>query len=321
MECDFGCAFTAGAVSCWGCNDSGQLGDGLPASSFVPTPVAGFPPVLPLEFSILQPGSITVGFAHACGAVAFDSGISIPPDLGEVFCWGSNSHGQLGMMPGGSSNVPVQAIAFPDAAGVRVAAGGWHNCAVVLAPNATSGGVTCWGRGTEGELGNGAMDNSPTGVGVSGVTTAVEVAAGAVSTCARVEDGHVTCWGGNFFGELGDGSSDARPTSGLVAGITNAVQISMGWGHACARLATGAIQCWGANSAGQLGDGTTVARSTPVSVAMINDAIDVNAGLDQTCAVRQDHSVWCWGNNSSGQLGDGTTMQRTVPVRVSVLTP
>ena len=61
---------------------------------------------------------------------------------------------------------------------IQVSAGGEHSCAVLL-----DGTVTCWGANESGQLGNGKTSPSATPVPVSGITTAVEVAAGE-HTCA-----------------------------------------------------------------------------------------------------------------------------------------
>src|SRR3990172_4613494 len=69
---------------------------------------------------------------------------------------------------------------------------------------------------------------------VVGVTTAVEVVAGATHTCARNMDGSVVCWGSNRRGELGDNMMEGhtvctlggtRPRAAL-ASLRNTVQYS-----------------------------------------------------------------------------------------------
>ena len=151
-----------------------------------------------------------------------------------------------------------------------------------------------------------------------------QLAAGEVSTCARLADGAVQCWGHNEFGQLGDGTFarltfHARPWP--VQGITDAVEVAVGRAHACARLASGAVRCWGANSSGQTGAGTfTTAEPTPVTVTGITSATALAAGWGHTCAVLADRTVRCWGSGSLGQLGDGTMTGRATPVAVAGLT-
>ena len=63
-------------MSCWGANESGQLGNGTTDSSNVPVPVTGLKDV----------EAIVAGGAHSC-ARRTD---------GTVWCWGANTSGQLG---------------------------------------------------------------------------------------------------------------------------------------------------------------------------------------------------------------------------------
>lgn len=78
----------AGAVSCFGRNDAGQIGDGTSLQRAVPAPVSG------LQGSVV---SIAAGAEHTC-AVLQD---------GAVKCWGSNYSGQFGNGRFGGSSVPV----------------------------------------------------------------------------------------------------------------------------------------------------------------------------------------------------------------------
>jgi alpha-tubulin suppressor-like RCC1 family protein len=66
----------AATVSCWGANESGQLGNGSTASSNIPVAVTGLTDV----------DGIVAGGAHSC-AHKTD---------GTVWCWGANTSGQLG---------------------------------------------------------------------------------------------------------------------------------------------------------------------------------------------------------------------------------
>ena len=63
-------------VSCWGANESGQLGNGNTESSNMPVPVAGLTNV----------DAIVAGGAHTCARRSD----------GTVWCWGANTAGQLG---------------------------------------------------------------------------------------------------------------------------------------------------------------------------------------------------------------------------------
>ena len=121
----FSCAIsTSGALSCWGSNAYGQLGDGTFVDKLVPTPVSSMTSGV---------NSASAGSAHVC-AIKTD---------GAVYCWGSNLLATLGNTKccNAPSNTPVQVnLGSPNTATV-VAAGAGHTCAV-----RTTGGTFCWGR-------------------------------------------------------------------------------------------------------------------------------------------------------------------------------
>jgi alpha-tubulin suppressor-like RCC1 family protein len=89
------CALSAaGAVSCWGTNSSGQLGDGTRAHRNVPVAV-----------SRLGRGmtAIAAGGEHTCALT----------DLGAMQCWGANASGQLGDGTNVSRDAPVDVAGLP----------------------------------------------------------------------------------------------------------------------------------------------------------------------------------------------------------------
>ncbi len=197
-------------------------------------------------------------------------------------------------------------------AALAVAAGASHTCALEV-----SGAVECWGSDASGQLGDGTATTtgSATPVTVSGVTDAIEIAAGSDHSCALRTGGRVVCWGSNTDGQLGNGSTTNRTAPVNVSGLTDAVHIAAGGSHTCAIRASGAVVCWGRNRDGELGNGSGVPRSrTPVAVTGLTDAVAIAAGDAHTCAIRMGGQVVCWGANGSGQLGDGSMMGRRTSV-------
>lgn len=121
----------------------------------------------------------------------------------------------------------------------------------------------------------------------------VQLAAGYLHTCARMDDGTVRCWGDDSAGQLA-GATRIQP----IAGLAKITDIAAGSYHTCALNADGDIFCWGANGNGQLGDDTLVTREGPVRVTRLGSlkARRIFAGLRTTCAVLKDGTANCWGS-------------------------
>jgi alpha-tubulin suppressor-like RCC1 family protein len=238
---------------------------------------------------------------------------------GGAKCWGSNGSGQVG---DGSVTtqklLPVNVSGIPSG-GVLISAGGDHTCSLMI-----GGGIKCWGRNSDGQLGDGTSTQHPTPVEVSGLTSNVSfLSAGGVHTCAVTTAGGVKCWGNNGNGRLGDNTTTPHATPVNVTGLASGVaEVRAGGFHTCALTTSGGVKCWGWNVFGQLGNATTVDSWVPVDVSDLSSGVaQVSAGADHTCALTTAGGVKCWGLNGNGQLGDGTVVSpRTTPVEVSGLT-
>jgi len=289
-----------GSIYCWGANVAGQLGTGVsgnPETS--PQPVSGLGPYV----------AVSAGSSHTCALTA----------AGSVQCWGSNASGQLGTTfePSGSAlPVPVELI---DAGFTGVAAGGNHSCAL-----AASGAVYCWGDDSYGELGDGADGGqSATPVQVAGLTAAIAIAAGQVSSCAELDGGAVLCWGYGGEGELGNGSianstlpAATTPDAGTPdGGNPSGGTLAGGIGSMFAIDADGGVLAWGGDLEGQLGNASRESSAVPIPVNL-GPVLSLAASADHACAVTQTGGVLCWGSNVCGQLGNGTTTRAAVPVSV-----
>jgi alpha-tubulin suppressor-like RCC1 family protein len=179
------------------------------------------------------------------------------------------------------------------------------------------GGVTCWGRNDDGQLGDGTITPRSAGVRVSGLTDAIALAAGDRHACAVRAAGSVVCWGADDTGQLGDGGGGDQRTPIAVPGVAGATAVVAGSGFSCALLADRSVVCWGDDSDGEIGDGTPgAAPRAPTPVLGLASVRSLAAQWQHACAVLTDGSVACWGSNASGQLGDGTQVDRAQPVAV-----
>jgi alpha-tubulin suppressor-like RCC1 family protein len=237
-------------------------------------------------------GRLATGGGHTC----------LAKDDGTVWCWGSNSAGQLG---DGTIHYRLSPVSVGGIINiVAVTAGFEHTCALQA-----DGHVWCWGASSLEPYSGRQV--SPFLVNISNV---VSIVARANYTCALIGDGTVRCWG------LYPAASRQATAPTPVSGIANATALAAGAEHACVLLATGIVRCWGRNFVGQLGNGTTTDSSTPVTVTGLGSAINIAAGVRHTCALAATGAVRCWGDNSDGQLGDGTTTDALTAIPVDGLT-
>lgn len=124
------CAIDAnGNVKCWGSNSSGQIGDGSYVDRGAPITISSLG---------ADNAEISAGKTHTC----------VRKNDGRVFCWGSNSYGQLGQSDLQNRNTPTLVNGLTGI--TRISAGGQHTCVI-----SNSGGVKCWGLNYDGQLGAG----------------------------------------------------------------------------------------------------------------------------------------------------------------------
>lgn len=279
------CALSdAGAVSCWGENTKGALGNGNTDNTHVAQPVIG------LSAGVVD---ISVGESFACALRS----------NGSVVCWGNNSNGQL--TPGAGDGDPHPApVEVPGISGAVSVAASYSSVCVVLA-DATA---RCWGHNFYGQMGNAGITGSAMHpiVQVQGVSNIKEIDAANFGFCALIQDGTVSCWGMNWEGQLGRmpvGFGEHSSTPATVAGIAGATQFA-GGDAACVLIGAEAIvRCWGDNGYYGVGDPSSpTASPSPVTVPGISGVVRLMGSSDTKCVWLADNSIRCWGFNSHHQL-------------------
>jgi alpha-tubulin suppressor-like RCC1 family protein len=237
-----GLSYPDNRAYCWGSNFAGRLGDGTTTDRLTPVAVLGG----------LQFRQVSAGGDHTCGLTTANA----------AYCWGFNRYGQLGDSTEVGRRLQPRLVA-----GARrfrqVDAGTFHTCAVTIANRAL-----CWGRGREGQIGDGKTYLRFWPRAVAGELLFERVSAGEYHTCGETTLNRAYCWGYNSHGEIGDGTTTIRLTPVAVAGGLYFSQVSAGRDHGtCGRTPAAVLYCWGANFYGRIGDGTTTDRHTPTPVA------------------------------------------------------
>ena len=210
------------------------------------------------------------------------------------------------------TKTPVPVANMSD--GLSVSLGSYHGCALRAA-----GGVDCWGIGSDGQIGNGALDNTSEAVHVSGLSDAVAVAAGSDHVCALRAGGSVVCWGYGNYGELGNGGTASVEHSGRRERRDDRdrdrsrLRSRLRAAHA-AEASRAGVTASTASSA----TATAATRPRRSLVSGLSDATALAAGAAHVCALRSNGQIACWGSDASGQLGDGSSATPSpTPVAVS----
>ena len=254
-----------------------------------------------------------------------------------VKCWGSGTYGQLGNGHFSDSATAVPVVSTTGSgvlAGVKSLTGSGYAgfaagyCALLL-----NGTVDCWGDGTNGALGTGSLNESPTAVPVVVLsTTGTGPLRDAASVTASIDgDGYcalllsrsVVCWGASSPKSTFQPAAVPSPTG--LGSLTSVASLTAGSGGFCALLTTRAVDCWGYGELGALGNGSLRTSTTPVAVistsgtGVLGDVTSVTYGGDGYCAVLRKGTVNCWGYGADGALGNGK--YRNSATAVSVLAP
>jgi len=301
-------------ILCWGSNAEGQLGLGAIDYVAHPTPE---PVAANMTFAALADLG-DYGSYHSCGLTL----------AGELYCWGLNSFGELGI--GITSYVESTPV---------LAAGGTRFSEVGIGNRFTCGlridaAILCWGSdGFFGQLGRGYVLqppawSSPVPEPVVGGYSFQAVSVGGTVVCGIGMSGAAICWGGNLWRQLGRGETGGgrSPTPEPVTGNYQFAQLSSGWGHTCGVDVTGIGICWGLDDFSQLaGDPFYPYYSgypTPVRWGRPEEPFrELVAGYKHTCGVTMSDTVYCWGWGARGQLGIGVGWGNYYQVGLAVQIP
>ncbi|XP_031812745.1 probable E3 ubiquitin-protein ligase HERC4 isoform X1 [Sarcophilus harrisii] len=239
-----------GQVYAWGLDTDGQLG--LPGTEEyirVPRNIKSL-----TDIQIVQ---IACGYYHS---LALSKG-------SEVFSWGQNKHGQLGLgfelKRQSSPQLIKSLLGIPF---TQVAAGGAHSFVLTL-----SGAIFGWGRNKFGQLGlNDENDRFvPNLLKSLRSQKIVYICCGEDHTAALTKEGGVFTFGAGGYGQLGHNSTsheiNPRKVFELMGSIVT--QIACGRQHTSAFVpSSGRIYSFGLGGNGQLGTGSTSNRKSPFTV-------------------------------------------------------
>jgi alpha-tubulin suppressor-like RCC1 family protein len=291
---------TDGTIWAWGSSNVNRNGAGSSADLTSPGEVG--------EFNNFW-RSVAAGASH---------GFAISVD-GELYGWGDNAQGELG----------INSTSTPGYLEQQTGTSSDHWIAVAPGTQFTIGlkaDGSAWGFGlnSSGQLGIGNTTRALVPTAIVSTKPWTRLTAGTAHAAGIKADGTLWLWGLNDKGQLGNNSTTTGKAPAQLSVAGPWVAVSAGGHHTMAIKSDGSLWAWGSNSNGQLGIGSTTDKLVPTRVGTLNTWQYVTAGLDFTVAVQADGSVYTFGHAASGQLGNNTTTDANAPgspVAVGVKTP
>ena len=278
-----------GKVVTWGYNAHGQLGNNTTTNSGVPVYVQD------------ENGEIITGIKQISGGSSHMLALT---EEGEVYSWGLNNYGQLGINTG---NTTASNAEYKRIYAVKV------QKKVTTTITAEDGTET-----TETHLEN-----------LDGIT---KVSGGTDFSLALKDDKTVVAWGLGTSGQLGTNSATTVYIPTAVYNLTDVKDIDAGGLQAIALKEDGSVWSWGINRYGNLGANIKASTSSsnanykriyPVKVVTaastpITDVVEIASNYETSFALKSDGTVYGWGLNTSGQIGDYTTGNKILATIVKV---
>eukprot|EP00004_Rigifila_ramosa_P010323 TRINITY_DN2215_c0_g1_i1.p1 TRINITY_DN2215_c0_g1~~TRINITY_DN2215_c0_g1_i1.p1 ORF type:complete len:1706 (+),score=295.14 TRINITY_DN2215_c0_g1_i1:34-5118(+) len=301
----------SGDLRCWGNNLNGQLGIGVSGQNIGDEP--GEMP--PARVDLVAPAAqVVAGVLRTCVLLTTN----------DVYCWGFNKNGQLGVGNSFDLTRPVAPVILTGYSVASLASGSQHTCILSF-----SAQVACWGDGSSGQLGVGSTamigdemsDMPPTAVSLSG--TPVLVTAGLSHTCVLLTTSEMICWGDDSYGQLGVGGIGRAlsPASSAVVSLPHPCYSAVVHDrNTCALLKTGDYTCWGLHNSGSLGLGTDNGVDLVAPPAQPISLSTKIRSASASCVLLVDGEVKCWGIGGIGSHSGDMPPQSTafVPIILSI---
>ena len=256
-------------------------GFGCLDSSEITTPITWHYP--PEENSVYS--AVSVGGNHYCSILELEEG-------SEIYCWGSNTNGQLGnhseYFPEEAVKVSKPEVLIWD----NIVTGESHSCASTF-----ENSVYCWGMGSLGQIGNGNLGDSiiPSKVNFEVNSEILVLEAGQNHNCVLFSSNIVECWGWNGWGQIGDGTFEDRASPSKVnlsEGIV-IIDLFLGSLSSCVLSEEMEIFCWGDNSNKQISNGASDSILLPSKIGYSGEVQGLLIGDDEICILSIEGNVIC----------------------------
>ncbi|SHH12681.1 Regulator of chromosome condensation (RCC1) repeat-containing protein [Anaerosphaera aminiphila DSM 21120] len=248
---------------------------------------------------------------------------------GKVWSWGYNLSGRTGigqtaaqqMYLGGLRRIPY--FVDKDIKIVKIAAG--YETGYALSDQ---GKLYAWGRGLEGQMGNGT--NATTNVTPVEVNISTKIvdfypakANQAHHIAAVDENGDIFMWGygsgGRIPGSTGYNSTPIKVSLPTLSAGVKFIKVSPGDHHTLALADDGTVWAMGSRARGVLGDGSTTGTTTTFSkINALSNITAIDTSYSRNVAMDKDGNVFEWGQIFGGGPSRGGSRVVSTPTKVII---
>tara|TARA_R100000234_G_C4986127_1_gene173318 strand:- start:102 stop:1295 length:1194 start_codon:yes stop_codon:yes gene_type:complete len=232
-------------------------------------------------------------------------------DPGQLWYWGQNSDGYLGLNDIIKRSSPTQVGTNDNWSEALGAAG--NSFAIKSDGTLWSWGNNTWGRLAQNDQGPSTYRSSPTQVGTD--TTWRTIATGAQGSVgiAIKTDNTLWSWGYDQSGQRGTNNSSPsfRSSPTQVPGTDWTDETSNNGSHILAIKSNGTLWAWGQRAYGMLGNNENNSPnpnglSSPTQIGTDTTWSKACSGGGVSMMIKDDNTLWVWGSNTKGGLGLNT---------------
>ena len=295
-----------GSLYAWGNNNHGQLGLGITDENVdqknkkkvnIPDKINQLTAAIKGIYDLATSSDITMSSFYAV------------TENGEVYVWGDNSYGQLGIGNTDNQTKPVKVTGITGKIKQLLTLENFNgllfNDFYVYAIT-EDGSLYAWGDNSDGQLGVGSENDyvdTATKVNLPGTIKELIVDSDSVYVYAILEDGSLYAW------------NDYTPTPTKINLPGKVINLIDNY----AILEDGSLYAWGSNYYGQLGIGSEDDYVyTPTKVNLSGKIKELIYYSDSVYALLEDDTLYAWGSNYYGQLGVGDEVNRNTPTKVNL---
>jgi alpha-tubulin suppressor-like RCC1 family protein len=304
LEPALGILNASGSIYMWGAGIYGVLGNNSVTS--VSSPVV-----------ISSPAGIAFKKLVIGAQSAITNCMFATTNTDQVYAWGYNASGQLGVGDQISRSTPTLISVGGSAKIIKVASDTGGNTFFLT----ESGDLYGCGLNTYGNLGIGNVNATSVPTLVLGGFKWSDVWAADFRTFGLTTSGSLYSWGVNINGELGLGDVTPRSSPVLVLGGIPFASVSLdptNSGNPTLAITTsGAMYGWGINNHGQLGIGNVTAQSSPVLVLGGQTWSSVVDFAGQIIGLNTSGAAYVWGVTQNGNTSVPINTSGSSPVLVS----